>query len=150
MRKSTKILRILKIYQIDGFRVTCIFNTGEYKTIDFNKLLEDVQPGEPKYLLKDSDTFKQVNVNDSQTLAWPNLLVSFPSFEKEGETTQALLDLDPIVLYNAGVPYKNQELLIGNFIREERINAGLTQEELARRSGTTKTYISRLENGKLS
>ncbi len=33
-------------------------------------------------------------------------------------------------------------------LREERIRAGLTHEQLAERIGTEKTYISRLENGK--
>ena len=33
-------------------------------------------------------------------------------------------------------------------LREERIRAGLTQEQLAEKIGTNKTYISRLENGK--
>jgi DNA-binding XRE family transcriptional regulator len=33
-------------------------------------------------------------------------------------------------------------------LREERIRAGLTQQQLAEKIGTKKTYISRLENGK--
>ena len=33
-------------------------------------------------------------------------------------------------------------------LKEERLKAGLTQEQLAERIGTKKTYISRLENGK--
>ena len=33
-------------------------------------------------------------------------------------------------------------------LKEERKRAGLTQEELADKIGTKKTYISRLENGK--
>ena len=33
-------------------------------------------------------------------------------------------------------------------LREERLRAGLTQEQLAEKIGTKKTYISRLENGK--
>ena len=33
-------------------------------------------------------------------------------------------------------------------LKEERHRAGLTQEQLAARIGTKKTYISRLENGK--
>ena len=33
-------------------------------------------------------------------------------------------------------------------LKEERRKAGLTQQELAERIGTKKTYISRLENGK--
>lgn len=33
-------------------------------------------------------------------------------------------------------------------LKEERRRAGLTQEQLAEKIGTKKTYISRLENGK--
>lgn len=33
-------------------------------------------------------------------------------------------------------------------LKEERLKAGLTQEQLAERIGTKKSYISRLENGK--
>ena len=34
-------------------------------------------------------------------------------------------------------------------LKEERLKAGLTQEQLAEKIGTKKTYISRIENGKL-
>ncbi len=37
---------------------------------------------------------------------------------------------------------------IGELIKEQRKKADLTQEELALRSGTKKSYISRIENGK--
>jgi transcriptional regulator with XRE-family HTH domain len=33
-------------------------------------------------------------------------------------------------------------------LKEERLRAGLTQEQLAEKIGTKKTYISRIENGK--
>ena len=33
-------------------------------------------------------------------------------------------------------------------LKEERLRAGLTQQQLAERIGTKKTYISRIENGK--
>ena len=33
-------------------------------------------------------------------------------------------------------------------LKEERLRAGLTHEQLAEKIGTKKTYISRLENGK--
>jgi len=33
-------------------------------------------------------------------------------------------------------------------LKEERHRAGLTQEQLAKKIGTKKTYISRIENGK--
>ena len=37
--------------------------------------------------------------------------------------------------------------IIGERLKEERLRAGLTQEQLASRIGTKKTYISRVENG---
>ena len=38
--------------------------------------------------------------------------------------------------------------IIGEIIKDMRCKAGLTQEELALRVGTKKSYISRIENGK--
>jgi len=148
MRKSTKIPRILKIHRIDGFKITCVFNSGEYKTIDFEKILEDVQEGDPEYPLKDLNTFKQVEVNKNLTLSWPNVTIEFESFDFPGEIDKHPLDLDPFVLYEAGEPYRTNELHIGYLIKEERQKFNLSQEELAKKSGTTKAYISRLENGK--
>ncbi len=37
---------------------------------------------------------------------------------------------------------------IGELIREQRKSANLTQEELALKAGTRKSYISRIENGR--
>ncbi|RJP17180.1 MAG: XRE family transcriptional regulator [Candidatus Abyssobacteria bacterium SURF_5] len=39
-----------------------------------------------------------------------------------------------------------EQFKIGVILREARVSAGLTQEELARRIGTKKTAISRIEN----
>lgn len=41
-----------------------------------------------------------------------------------------------------------QIFCLATTLKEERQKAGLTQQELAERIGTKKTYISRLENGK--
>ena len=41
-----------------------------------------------------------------------------------------------------------RSLVIGLMIKQARKEAGLTQEELASRSGTSKHYISRIENNK--
>jgi ribosome-binding protein aMBF1 (putative translation factor) len=43
---------------------------------------------------------------------------------------------------------KTQFFFIGEMLREARKEAGLTQEQLAARTDTKKSYISRLENGK--
>ena len=41
-----------------------------------------------------------------------------------------------------------QAFCLAETLKEERLKAGLTQQQLAERIGTKKTYISRLENGK--
>ena len=38
--------------------------------------------------------------------------------------------------------------IIGEQLKDERLKAGLTQEELADKIGTKKSFISRVENGK--
>ena len=43
---------------------------------------------------------------------------------------------------------KAKAFAIGELIKEERKQANMTQEQLAEKVGTKKSYISRLENGK--
>ena len=62
-----------------------------------------------------------------------------------------LLDVDFGVV---GTPVRDEfdketeAFCLAQTLKEERLKAGLTQEELAEKIGTKKTYISRLENGK--
>ena len=44
---------------------------------------------------------------------------------------------------------ESRAFMVGELIKEERRKAKLTQEELANKIGTKKSYISRLENGKI-
>lgn len=44
---------------------------------------------------------------------------------------------------------KAKSFVVGEMIKEARKEAHLTQEELAAKTGTKKSYISRLENGKI-
>ena len=39
--------------------------------------------------------------------------------------------------------------IIGEQLKEERLRQGLTQDELAKRLGTKKIFISRVENGRV-
>ena len=43
---------------------------------------------------------------------------------------------------------ETEAFCLAQTLREERLRAGLTQQQLAEKIGTKKTYISRLENGK--
>lgn len=43
---------------------------------------------------------------------------------------------------------KAQAFVIGGLLKDERLKANLTQEALAEKTGTKKSYISRIENGR--
>ena len=43
---------------------------------------------------------------------------------------------------------KAQTFILGELLKEEREKANMTQAEMAEKTGTKKSYISRIENGK--
>jgi DNA-binding XRE family transcriptional regulator len=45
--------------------------------------------------------------------------------------------------------YKAKAFMIGELLKDARKNAKMTQDQLAIKTGTKKSYISRLENGKI-
>lgn len=141
--------RILRINQIDAYRVSCLFNNGESRIIDFYKLFKDifkVQAGDPAYiLLQDAEAFQQIQLLGS-TLSWPN--VGIHSKDSKGQAVFYPYDLDPLVLYQNSIHDSERNPEIGLMVKQARQDAGLTQEALAQRSGTSKHYISRLENNK--
>lgn len=44
---------------------------------------------------------------------------------------------------------KSKAFVVGEMIKEARKEAHMTQDDLAKKTGTKKSYISRLENGKI-
>lgn len=149
MKALRSIPRILKINKVEDYVVSCLFNNGESRLIDFKKLFEEVfrigetDPAMP--LLRDYEAFRQLQVIGN-TIGWLN--VGIYAKDSEGREVFYPYDLDPIVLYNHSEPDPDRHPDIGKMIRQARKEEGLTQEELAHRTGTTKHYISRLENNK--
>ncbi|MEM1002436.1 MAG: helix-turn-helix domain-containing protein [Bacteroidota bacterium] len=149
MRKSTSIPRIIKINKIEDFTIYCAFNTGEYRIIDFKPLFEkwEIEKSAFQSKLLDPKEFAQVSINEG-TLQWPNITQEMTLSNSMTFTT--MYDLDPLVLYEESISDEemNQRYQVGELLRKARKEAGLTQEELAKRSGTTKNYISRIENNR--
>jgi len=149
MRANNKIPRILRIIKIKNYLIYCVFNNGEYRIIDFELLFKKWKTKSKsfEYPIKDLKQFKKVKLN-SGTLSWPHITktLNLP----DGQTFETFLDFDPVVLYENSIKDEkmNRRYQIGQLLKSERIKAGLTQEELAIRSGTTKNYISRIENNK--
>lgn len=149
MKKVNKIPRIIKINKIDSFKIYCAFNNGEYRIIDFEKLLEKwkIKEGDLAYPLTQLENFQQVGIHNG-TLQWIHIMDKIKL--SNGVEFNVPYDLDPVVLYEESEPdtARNNTYFIGEQLKEARHKAGLTQEELAVRSGTTKNYISRIENNK--
>lgn len=142
------VKRILKIHEIDGFKVFCLFNNGESRIIDFIKVFDKwkVKQGDLEYrLYKSEEEFGKVEVVDG-TLAWKNIEIK--GRNDAGEEVIYHYDLDPIVLYELSEMDDSRQLEIGLMIKQARNQMGLTQEQLAERSGTSKHHISRLENNR--
>jgi DNA-binding XRE family transcriptional regulator len=141
------IPRILRINSRDGYRISCLFSNGEHRILDFESIFKEVykvQPGDVDYpLMKDPEAFAQVKL-EGLSLIWPN--VGIHSEDEFGNPVFYPYEPDPLVLFQNSQPDSSQNIDIALMIRTLRLEQGMTQTELAEKSGTTKQYISRLEN----
>ncbi len=147
MRKINSTPRIIRINKIDGYKIFFALNNGEHRVIDFDLLSQKLKFEEnvtSKQILN-SKIFKTVSINNN-TLCWKTVKRKIKL--KSGKEFNISFELDPIVLYQNSEPdvKRNARYKIGEIIKKQRIGAGLTQEQLAARCGTTRNYISRIEN----
>ena len=150
MKNRIKVPRILKIESIQGMVVACFFNNGESREIDFETLFRkwEVGPGDPEHRLLDPKELAKV-VLCNRTLSWPHVKVTL--LDMAGQEKEMPYEIGPDVLYESSRPsnVQNNRYHFGEIIRAFRIQKGMSQDELAEVSGTSKTYISRLENNRL-
>jgi len=143
------VKRIVKIHQVKGFVLYCLFNNGESRVINFEELFKKWKTTRKSLHFPIADSlkeFKKVELIDG-TLTWKNIVI-----EGEDENANKVnyhYDLDPIVLFEESQLDETRQLEIGMLIKQTRNEMGITQEELASKSGTTKHYISKLENNKI-
>lgn len=148
MKKITGIPRILKIASVDGWVVTLVFNNGEHRQLDFQSLFQrwNYEQDPFRSRLLDPALFATLTLR-AGTLCWPELTLQMTL--SNGLAFEAPFELDPVVMYEESIPIPVEGLeAVGELIRKTRHQLGLTQEELARRSGTTRNYISRIENNR--
>ena len=148
MRKTIKMPRILKINWTDDLLISVVFNNGESRVIDFKMLLDKLNliEGSPARVLYSKDEFAEVTIKDN-TLSWDNVEQYITM--KDGNKIRTSYQIGPDVLLQYSEPeFPGKGINIGGRIKTARISLGLTQKELAIMSGTSRTYISRLENNK--
>ena len=146
MRRNIKIPRILKINWIKGLSISVVFNNGESRIIDFKKVFKKlaINNESPIMILKTANEFAKAELKNN-TLSWSNVEQFIT--DKNGKKIKVPFEVGADVL----LKYSNTELTgisskIGQLVRDTRIKSGLTQKELAIKSGTSRNYISRIEN----
>lgn len=150
MKNAVKIPRILKIKSVQEFTISVIFNNGETRDIDFKKLFSKwkLSKKDAEYKLLEPGEFKKVSLRNN-TLSWKNIKVKLT--DPGGKEVIHPYEIDPVTLYKNSMPAKTafRKFYFGSIIKRERMHKGLSQEDLASISGTSKTYISRVENDKV-
>lgn len=146
MRKTIKIPRVLKINWIKDLSISVVFNNGESRIIDFRKLFHDIelQNNPTAKILYDSNEFKNVTLVNN-TLSWNNVDQYITS--RDGKKTQVPFEIGADILFKYSTSEKSESILnVGRLIKQMRLKKGMSQQELALVSGTSRTYISRIEN----
>ena len=146
MRKTIKIPRILKINWIKDLSISVIFNNGEARLIDFSKLVKKlgIESDSRITALFDNEEFGKVELQNN-TLSWNNVEQFITG--KNGNNIRVPFEIGADVLLKYSAPENSKPTnKVGKLIREARIESGLSQQELANISGTSRSYISRIEN----
>lgn len=146
MKRNIKIPRILKINWIKDLSISVIFNNGESRIVDFRKLLGDIgiDNNSPVSILYNENEFAKAELKNN-TVSWTNVEQYISRKNKEIQKVPFEIGADVLLKYSYS---EKSDIMtkIGKLVRDTRLKSGMTQQELALVSGTSRTYISRIEN----
>lgn len=146
MNNQNKIPRIIKINWIQELSISVDFDNGETRVIDFLKVLKfaKITESSPGYILYNIEELEKVKLEDD-TLSWHNVSQYITS--KKGEKIKVPFQIGADILLKFSDIEKTEfEISLSQKIKEMRIKSGLTQQELAIRSGIPKSFIIHVEN----
>ena len=125
--------------------ISVVFNNGESRIIDIHDLLKKLDLlNSPTRMLLEPGELSKVELVDN-TLSWNNVEQYITL--RGGDKRKVPFEIGADILFRYSKPEKSEFLIeIGRIIKESRLKSGMTQQELALKSGTTRTYISRIEN----
>jgi hypothetical protein len=110
MTKQAKIPRITSINHIEGYILTCTFNTGEQRKLDLLTYFLNNHYSDDTFrsALLDENQFNKVSLRNG-TLCWPDIVRT--TRLSNGMEFQECFDMDPIVLYDVSTPAELTELV---------------------------------------
>ena len=146
MRKIIKVPRILKINKVENQSIYVTFNNGETRAINFGQLLKNLglDQNSPAYVLANDSQLKKA-VLRNYTLSFDNVPQYITLKNGHKEKVPFEIGADTLLKHSEAV-HNETNFPVGKILREARQKAGITQQELANMSGTSRTYISRIEN----
>lgn len=148
MKQKREIVRISEIYKTEDFKIFCHFTNGEYRFVDFEVLLSqwNVTENDTEFKLFTKSELQKVKIVNG-TMSWDNITVSL--IDEKGKEKLYPFELDPIVIYeNSQIDEDRIFENFGMLLKNERLKAGLTTKQLAKKSGISEEYISKIENEK--
>jgi DNA-binding XRE family transcriptional regulator len=143
-----RLPKILKINRIEKskLRISVLFSNGEDRILDFNEILKKdwkVSKSDPEHKLLTPNEFAKAKVIN-HTLSWNNVdLFITGSNEKK---VKVAFEVGADTLYKLSKTDEKLSMSIGSLFRSARLAAKLSQEKVAELSGTSRTYITKLEN----
>lgn len=152
MKKSNNSFRglpkILRINHIDpeNLKISVLFNNGDNRVLDFKRIFNEdwkIQTSDVEYPLMKPQEFQKVALVE-HTLSWKNIKPYLTN--DKGEQVSSVYDVVADVLYGLSTEDAERSQSIGALFKSWRIEARLTQDEVAQKAGTSRTYISKLEN----
>lgn len=145
-----RLPKILKINRIDkkNLKISVLFSSGEDRVLDFNEIFKTdwkITKTDPEYKLTNPLEFAKVKL-ENHTLSWSNADVFITGFD--GKKKKVAYEIGADTLYSLSTVDKRLTISIGSLLKKARLASNLSQEKVAELSGTSRTYITRLENDK--
>ena len=152
MKKSNNSFRgipkILRINHIDseGLKISVLFNNGDNRLLDFQRIFNKdwkIESNDIEYPLKIPREFEKVALVNN-TLTWRNIQPYITN--EDGKIQQTVYDVGADILYGLSDADTERTQSVGQLFKSWRKAAKLTQDEVANKAGTSRSYISKLEN----
>ena len=145
-----RLPKILKINRIEKskLRISVLFSSGEDRILDFDRIIRkewNTTKSEAEYRLTEPGEFAKVKLLN-HTLSWSNVDLFITGLN--GKKQKVPFEVGADVLYDLSEIDEKMTISIGSLFKAARIAAKLSQEKVAQLAGTSRTYITKLENDK--
>lgn len=145
MRANNKIIKIL---EVNFPNISFVSRNGENREINLKKYFNKIDLKKDDFgysIIENVNLFNSVSLQDN-ALAWKKLTnkIILPS----GRELESFFHLDPIITIEHSNLINLPTFSIGEKVKLLRKQQNLSQEDLGKRIGSSKYYISKLENSK--